>query len=359
MQESLQNSVCFPCSWEYFSSCTTKVINFLQKPIFPPLVLMIVVSGISSYSTLTFNLSLMSFSLFLYIVGVIWGLIISIWNGKKYAQWMYDQTGGNVDAIPSSRLSVILGCAALCVAFVCASQIGSSAAAKQWEDEWNSPVSYSEQWASDDFLPSENYLTSAPQIDSTADTKFIQPAWGVLVPAQTPWYGVWADPFGGLRTFEQDFSFATETLQSLEDGTQQITMVDSRDNSIRMVYTYQPKGTEMMSAYDSDGNYQTFYCRPDSPSQQFLPEEMWGLYMPISGNLYVGPDDGFLVDAYRFGDYLYNNLVQNNDGNYTFDQPAFTEIRTLTIRYENKSGSPIISVLDESGNVYAEFQKLQ
>lgn len=335
-----------------FQQMYNKQYGILAKTYLPPVILLILITGVSKYAVLTFRLSLVTVVMVANVIGILWELVVSIVNGKKYAYWLYQKTNGNAGAIPSSSRSVVIGCIVLALSVMISSWAGGALAANEWEEELEGGLSSSAQW--EDGLTEE---LPPESIGSTMGVEILQPVEGIIIPAQMPWYGPWADRFGSIKVYEQDLEFAEESMEVLEDGSYQITLRDSRDDTVYMVYDYLADGS-MMNAYDGAGNYLTPYFRPESPVGMSLPEKMWGMYRQLSGELYVGPEDCVIVDAYRFGTSTYSDVQQSEDEIYRFQYQRSMEASSMSIQYKEQQGIEYILVLDESGNPYAEFEKI-
>ena len=203
-----------------FQQLYHKSYSLFAKTYLPVLLLLAIDVGLSTYAGLTFDLTLLTVSLILNGIGLFWGLITAILNGKNYVHALYKQTDGNADAIPASPLSVVLGCVALAAAVGLSNWLGYSLAMAQWQDELQSIPAYSEQDAPQDEWNEDIFATGLAIIPNDY----------VVVPAETPWYGVWQDPVRGYRfTYEESLNYCSEQAQQLEDGSYHFPFIIYRE----------------------------------------------------------------------------------------------------------------------------------
>lgn len=100
----------FSIAFGPFQQLYHKSYSIFAKTYLPILLLVTINIGISAFLRLNFDSMLLTISLVLNGIGLFWGFGTAILNGKNYAHALYRQTGGNADTIPSSILSVVLGC---------------------------------------------------------------------------------------------------------------------------------------------------------------------------------------------------------------------------------------------------------
>ena len=328
-----------------FQQLYHKSYSLFAKTYLPVLLLLAIDAGLSAYAGLTFDPTLLTVSLILNAIGLFWGLITAIRNGKNYVHDLYEQTGGNADAIPASPLSVIFGCVALAAAVGLSNWLGYSLAMAQWQDELQNLPAYTEQDASQDEWDEEIFIASP----------VIMPNDYVVVPAETPWYGVWQDSVRGYRfTYEENLNYCSENAQELEDGNYQILLADNYDDSLYARYICLADGTTL-EEYDAAGTYLTSYSRPGAPEGPTLPQEWWGLYTLVSDFSGMVADT-LSVDAYQFGGYLYTEPEKLDEQTYHFFQNVAPDGWYITARYD--AAEQTVALLDEAGDVYALYQKV-
>lgn len=327
-----------------FQQLYHKSYSLFAKTYLPVMLLLAIDAGLSAYAGLTFDPTLLTISLALNGIGLFWGLGVAILNGKNYVHALYKQTDGNADAILASPLSVVLGCVALAATVGLSNWLGYSLAIAQWQDELQSIPAYSEQDASQDEWNEDIFGTDLA----------IMPNDYVVVPTETPWYGVWQDPVRGYRfTYEESLNYCSEQAQQLEDGSYQIRQTDDYDGSLFAQYVCSADGTTL-EEYDAAGTYLTRYSRPDVPDGASLPQDWWGIYTLVDDSSGLAADT-ISVDAYQFGGYLYTELEQLTDQTYKFFQSVAPDGWYETVRYDTAEQD--IELLDEMGAVYARYHR--
>ena len=335
----------FSMAFGPFQQLYHKSYSLFAKTYLPVMLLLAIDAGLSAYAGLTFDPTLLTISLALNGIGLFWGLGVAILNGKNYVHALYKQTDGNADAIPASPLSVVLGCVALAAAVGLSNWLGYSLAMAQWQDELQSIPAYSEQDAPQDEWNEDIFGTDLA----------IMPNDYVVVPTETPWYGVWQDSVRGYRfTYEENLNYCSENAQELEDGNYQILLADNYDDSLYARYICLADGTTL-EEYDAAGTYLTSYSRPGAPEGPTLPQEWWGLYTLVSDFSGMVADT-LSVDAYQFGGYLYTEPEKLDEQTYHFFQNVAPDGWYITARYD--AAEQTVALLDEAGDVYALYQKV-
>lgn len=208
-------------------------------------------------------------------------------------------------------------------------------------------------------VPATPLPTEAPA--STAAPAGDDGSW--LVTAREPWKGAWvSDDEYGLIIFENS-PYTTDLTESTEDGGYIIYRADSRDNTVYNVYEWAADGT-VLTEMDADRNVLRTYRRPtydEAPSP--LPEEYWGAYTLVErdpnlySNLY-GPDDNFIIDAYRLGNCPYEQLTENSDATWTATCMVPPEGFMPVFDFVEEEGELYFTIYNPDGTVQYRYQRV-
>lgn len=322
-----------------FQQLYHKSYSLFLKTYLPPIVFMVLLSGLSAYAGMTFDLTLMGVGTVLTLVGLIWGLVVAILNGKNYCRRLYEQTNGNPEAIPAAPLAVVIGVLALMAFSVVSNQVGVSFAQVQWPQEL--------QGGSEDYYFEETVQPEEPQEVLPQSNEPEEADGAMIVPGDTPWYGVWQNSAGELLVYER-YLPANEVVTPLEDGSYMIQLYSQWDGSLWMQMIFSGDGTTL-EEYDGEGNYLDLYTRPAEPPVEPLPEEWWGTYTDGIGT------DTVTVDGYRYGNAAYTQWTISEDGTCAITCAMVPDMWMVTVRFDEDAQT--LSLLGLDGQPYATYQK--
>ena len=346
----------------------------------PCCLLFVLAIGLLSYATIatpTPDLAMGASLLFL-LAAAVWIVAVSIWLSRHYAQELYKQVQGDADRIPASILPPILGGIALVALSVLAFVIGLAASSlHSAAPEPTIPQSaVSEPAPEEEPLPAEEAPaaeTPAPTeesapVEETAPAQ--EPADGALdlsgavptddecwiVTADEPWKGAWyCEAEYSLKIFESNSLYEQYEVEQTPDGGYRIACYDARDGSLTNSYELSADQSTL-TEFAMDGNLARTYRRPQfSEAYSPLPQDFWGVYTHVEGDSYLseqgGPQENFIVDAFRFGSFGYQETTDNGDGTYTFFLLMAPEGGYVTISAGNYEGAPAFALYDNTGNV--------
>lgn len=322
-----------------FQQLYHKSYSLFLKTYLPPIVFMVLLSGLSAYAGMTFNFTLMGVTSVLNIVGLIWGLVVAILNGKNYSRRLYEQTNGDSEAIPAAPLAVVLGVLALMAFSVVSNQAGISFAQVQWSQEL--------QGRSGDYYFEETVQPEEPQEVLPQSNEPEETGGAMIVPGDTPWYGAWQNSAGELLVYER-YLPANEVVTPLEDGSYMIQLYSQWDGSLWVQMIFSGDGT-ILEEYDGEGNYLDLYTRPTEPPVAPLPEEWWGIYTDDLGS------DTVTVDGYRYGNAAYTQWTMSEDGSCAITCAMVPDMWTVTVCFDEAART--LSLLDLDGQPYAIYHK--
>lgn len=319
--------------------------------------------------------ALLTLSAVLLLLIAVWFVALSIWLSRRYPQELYKQVNGDADRIPHNLLAPVLGGVALLALVVLALAIGLAAAAPAGTAA-DPAASASEPAATEvpaatpapaaTAPPAPTEAPAGPESESTApDLTNAVPAEGCwLAPADQPWQGVWYTEDGfTMRLLGNSIGNIQYQSEPTGDGGYRIACSDVRDGIVSQIYELSPDQTTL-TELDADGNFVNSYRRPTySEAYSPLPQEFWGFYTHVEGDSYLsqfaGPQENFVVDAFRFGDCLYQELTDNGDGTYTFYLLLAPEGGYLTVSLGTYEGAPALALYDEGGNVTDVYQRTE
>lgn len=324
-----------------FQQLYHKSYSLFLRTYLPPIVFMVLLSGFSVYASMTFNFTLMGVTGVLNIVGLIWGLVVAILNGKNYYRQLYQQTNGDLEAIPAAPLAVVLGVMALMVLSIISNQVGVSFAQVQWSQELQSGI--------EDYYFEETVQPQEPQEVLPQSNEPEETGGAMIVPSDTPWHGVWQNSAGELLVYER-YLPANEVVTPMGDGSYMIQLYSQWDGSLWVQMIFSGDGTTL-EEYDGEGNYLDLYNRPTEPPVAPLPQEWWGTYTQLP----EGSGDTLTVDGYRFGNAAYTQWTISEDGICAITCAMVPDMWTVTARLN--PGTQTLSLLDLDGQPYATYQK--
>lgn len=346
----------------------------------PCCLLFVLAIGLLSYAattTPTPDLAMGASLLFL-LAAAVWIVVVSIWLSRHYAQELYKQVQGDADRIPDSILPPILGGIALVALSVLAFVIGLAASLAFAPDAEpatpdstisepapvEEPLPAEEAPAAETPAPTEEPLPaeeSAPvqeSADSAPDLSGAVPAddecW--IVTADEPWKGAWyCEAEYSLKIFDANSQYEQYEVEQTPDGGYRIACYDARDGSFNNSYELSADQSTL-TEFDMNGNLARTYRRPQfSEAYSPLPQDFWGVYTHVEGDSYLseqgGPQENFVVDAFRFGNFGYQEVTDNGDGTYTFFLLMAPEGGYVTIGTGNYEGAPAFALYDNTGNV--------
>ena len=322
-----------------FQQLYHKSYSLFLKTYLPLIVFMVLLSGLFAYAGMTFDLTLMGVGTVLTLVGLIWGLVVAILNGKNYCRRLYEQTNGDPEAIPVAPLAVVLGALALMVFSIISNQVGVSFAQVQWSQELQS--------GSEDYYFEETLQPEEPQAVLSQSNEPEETGGAMIVPSDTPWYGVWQNSAGELLVYER-YLPANEVVTPMGDGSYMIQLYSQWDGSLWMQMIFSGDGTTL-EEYDGEGNYLELYTRPTEPPVAPLPEEWWGTYTDGIGI------DTVTVDGYRYGNASYTQWTISEDGSCAITCAMVPDMWTVTVRFDEDAQT--LSLLGLDGQPYATYQK--
>ena len=315
------------------------------------------------------TLSAIAFLLLLLIA--IWFIVISIWMSRYYPQELYKQVQGNADRIPANPLMPILGGIALVILAIAAVLIGCTLAPAAPHSLPEAPSSgYTEPLTEEEPSPVPTEVPTESPAPSESVPELPEEEMSCLVPVAEPWKGAWCSPDGSdLFVFESTV-YTVDTYQTNEDGSFTIYRADERDGTIYDVYTLSADETELTYA-DADGNILGTYYRPSyDMAPNPLPEECWGAYTMVedytisdynpNGFTQLGPQDLFIVDAFRLGNFPYQQLTDLGDGTwsaYFAIPPEGGEYRFDFSTETDGFYMSIYSAID--GSIYARYLRIE
>lgn len=319
------------------------------------------------------TLSAIAFLLLLLVA--IWFVVVSIWISRYYPQELYKQVQGDADKIPANIFSPILGGFVLVVLAVAAALIGYLLAPTGPSDSSSEASAYSTTEIVPEATPvpattaptEAPSMTSEPIADSTTDTSLEE--YYCLVPVAEPWKGAWCSPDGSeLFIFEAD-PYGVDTYMANDDGSTTIYRADERDGSVYEIYTFSADETEL-TKMDPDGNVLGTYYRPTyDMAPNPLPASCWGDYMLVQDNTVteynpfgslnqLGSSDNFIIDAFRFGSYPYEQLTDNGNGTWSAYFPIPPEGGFYTFGFVAEGEDMYMEIYDDAGNVRGRYQRL-
>lgn len=346
----------------------------------PCCLLLVLAIALLSYATIatpTPDLAMGASLLFL-LAAAVWIVAVSIWLSRHYAQELYKQVQGDADRIPASILPPILGSLALVALSVLAFVIGLAASLAFAPDvEPAAPDStISEPAPAEEPLPAEEAPapeTPAPTeesapveetapaqepADSAPDLSGAVPSddecW--IVTADEPWKGAWyCEAEYSLKIFDANSRYEQYEVEQTPDGGYRIACYDARNGSFNNSYELSADQSTL-TEFAMDGNLVKTYRRPQfSEAYSPLPQDFWGVYTHVEGSSYLseqgGPQENFIVDAFRFGSFGYQETTDNGDGTYTFFLLMAPEGGYVTIGTGNYEGAPAFALYDNTGNV--------
>lgn len=358
----------------FFQLLYHKSYRLFSRTYLPCCVAMVIDLGLLAYTLNAIpaagTLSAIAF-LFLLIIAI-WFVVVSIWMSRYYPQELYKQVQGDPDQIPANLLMPILGGIALVILAIAAVLIGyvlspsvpyvlpeasSSSYTESLPEEEPSPVPTE--------VPSE---ASTPSDSNPAPEQPVEET-SCLVPSAEPWKGAWCSPDGSELFIFEATVYTVDTYQTNEDGSITIYRADERDGTLYDIYTFSADETELTRA-DPAGNILGTYYRPSydiAPNP--LPEAYWGAYTMVEDNTIsdynpngftqLGPQDLFIIDAFRFGSFPYQELTDLGDGTwsaYFAIPPEGGEYRFGFTADGSDLYVSIYSTLD--GSVYARYQRI-
>lgn len=319
------------------------------------------------------TLSAIAFLLLLFVA--IWFVVVSIWISRYYPQELYKQVQGDVDKIPANIFLPILGGFALVVLAVAAALMGYLLAPTVPSDSNLNDPAYStiETVPEETPVPATPVPTASPSstpepvADSSADTPLEETS--CLVPAAEPWKGAWCTPDGSeLFIFEADV-YGVDTYVTNEDGSTTIYRADSRDGAVYEIYNFSADETEL-TEMDSEGNVLGTYCRPTyEMAPNPLPDSCWGSYMLIEDNTIteynpygslnqLGPSDNFIIDAFRFGSFPYQQLTDYGNGTWSAYFPIPPEGGFYNFGFVTEGEDLYMEIYDDAGSVLGRYQRI-
>lgn len=322
-----------------FQQLYHKSYSLFLKTYLPPMAFMVLLSGFSVYASMTFNFTLMGMTSVLNIVGLIWGLVAAIFNGKNYSRQLYQETNGDPEAIPAAPLAVVLGVLALMALSIISNQVGVSFAQVQLSQELQSGI--------EDYYFEETLQPEEPQAMLSQSNEPEETGGAMIVPNDTPWYGVWQNSAGELLVYER-YLPANEVVTPMGDGSSMIQLYSQWDGSLWMQMIFSGDGTTL-EEYDGEGNYVDLYTRPTEPPVAPLPEEWWGTYTDDLGS------DTVTVDGYRYGNAAYTQWTMSEDGACAITCAMVPDMWTVMVRFDSETQT--LSLLDLDGQPYAIYQK--
>ena len=340
----------------------------------PCCLLLVLAIGLLSYATIatpTPDLAMGASLLFL-LAAAVWIVAVSIWLSRHYAQELYKQVQGDADRIPASILPPILGSLALVALSVLAFVIGLAASLAFAPDvepaapdstisepaPVEEPLPAEEAPAAETPAPTEESAPAQEPADDVPDLSGAVPSddecW--IVTADEPWKGAWyCEAEYSLKIFDADSRYEQYEVEQTPDGGYRIACYDARDGSFNNSYELSADQSTL-TEFAMDGNLVKTYRRPQfSEAYSPLPQDFWGVYTHVEGSSYLseqgGPQENFIVDAFRFGSFGYQETTDNGDGTYTFFLLIAPEGCYVTISAGTYEGAPAFAMYDNTGNV--------
>lgn len=369
----------FTYFYGFFQLLYHKSYRLFSRTYLPCCLLLIVDIGLLAYALTVLPAAdtLAAFSFLFLLVLAIWFVVVSFWLSRYYAQELYKQVQGDADHIPTSILPPVLGGIALVALSVLAFVIGLAASSlHSAAPEPTIPQSTVTEPAPEEPLPAEEAPaaeTPAPTeesapVEETAPAQ--EPADGTLdlsgaVPsndecwittADEPWKGAWyCEAEYSVIIFESSSQYEQCEVEQTPDGGYRIACYDARDGSFNNSYELSADQSTL-TEFDMDGNLVKTYRRPQfSEAYSPLPQDFWGVYTHVEGDSYLseqgGPQENFVVDAFRFGSFGYQEVTDNGDGTYTFFLLMAPEGGYVTISAGTYEGASAFALYDNTGNV--------
>lgn len=331
--------------------------------------------GLMAYAATAPAETLFGFSAILFLIIAIWILAVSIWLSRYYPQELYKQVNGDADRIPSNFLAPILGSVALGVLLLLALIIGIAAGSLadttdttadpavsvSEPAEPEEPIATSEPVASatptEPPVPTDTQDTASPEVSTEASC---------LVPVREPWKGAWIASDGSqLMVFENAMA-AQDSAVTNEDGSVTIYRADPRDGVVYSVFTFSADETTL-TEQDTNGNLVETYVRPtyDMASTP-LPSFYWGAYTLVENNTITdynpfgdlaqfGPEEDFIIDAFRFGNAPYQRLVDYGDGTWSAYLVLPPESGEITFGFTTEGEDLYMEIYGLDGNIRGRY----
>lgn len=328
----------FTYFYGFFQLLYHKSYHLFCRTYLPCCIALIIDLGLLTYAltAVPTATTLSAFGFVLLLIIMIWFVVVSIWLSRYYPQELYKQVNGDADRIPSNILPPFLGGLALVVLAVAALFVGyllsPTGAADTANTTADSDSSYTESLPEEDgSLPAAEEPAESPApTDSTpapADPEPVEET-SCLVPVSEPWKGAWCNPDGsGLFIFDATV-YTVDTSQLNDDGSITIFRTDDRDGSLYYTYTLSADETELTQETPDGSIVGTFYRPSYDMAPNPLPDAYWGGYTMVEDNTItdfnpagdvneLGPTDDFIIDAFRFGSFSYEQLTDLGDGTWS------------------------------------------
>ena len=367
----------FTYFYGFFQLLYHKSYRQLRRTYLPCCLLLIVDIGLLAYALTVSPAAdtLAAFSFLFLLVLAIWFVVVSFWLSRYYAQELYKQVQGDADRIPASILPPVLGGIALVALAVVAVLVGLAASSlHSAAPEPTIPQSaVSEPAPEEEPLPAEEAPaaeTPAPAEESAPVEESVpaqEPAENNEAPAASndycwlvmenePWKGAWyCEAEYSLKIFDANSRYEQYEVEQTPDGGYRIACYDARNGSFNNSYELSAD-LSTLTEFAMDGNLVSTYRRPQfSEAYSPLPQDFWGVYTHVEGDSHAsslfGPQENFIVDAFRFGSFGYQETTDNGDGTYTFFLLIVPEGCYVTISAGTYEGAPAFAMYDNTGNV--------
>ncbi|PWM58696.1 MAG: hypothetical protein DBX91_09105 [Subdoligranulum variabile] len=335
--------------------------------------------GLLAYSSTAPNDILSGISAVFLLVIAIWIVVVSAWLSRYYPKELYKQVGGDADRIPNSILPPIIGgivllflaVASLFIGFLLA-PVGPSSTSPTESVATSEPAEEAppeESFLTKNPMPTEAPTAQSPVAstvqESIADVRSVEDC--CLVTEQEPWKGAWAYSDGSdTFIFENTMTFERDNVVTNADGSITIYRTDSRNGSIDSIFTLSPDQTTL-TKQDAEGNLVQTYVRPTyDMAATPLPTACWGSYTLVEDNTinelnpsglsnFYGPNQNFIIDAFRIGKAPYNQLVGYSDDIWSAYFIVPPEGGFSNFGFVTEGEDLYFEIYDDSGNVRGRY----
>ncbi len=371
----------FTYLYGFFQLLYHKSYGLFKRTYLPCCIALIIDFGLLSYSFTAVPTAdtLSTIAMFLLLPIAIWFVVVSIWVSRYYPQELYKQVGGNADRIPTSIFPPVLGGVVLLFLAIVALLVGYLLSpVDSSSNDLSEPVTSASEPAEEETLPEETLPAETPMPEETpaaqgsvartvqesiADVRPVEDC--CLVTENEPWKGAWAYSDGSdLFVFESPFGQDNAIVNA--DGSTTIYRADPRSGLVDSIFTFSADKTTL-TKQDADGNVVETYCRPtyDMASTP-LPSYYWGSYTLVENNTITdfnpygdlssfGPTDNFIIDAFRFGNDLYQRLVDYGDGTWSAYFLSAPEAGEGNFGFFTEGEDLYMEIYDASGNVRGRY----
>lgn len=367
----------FTYLYGFFQLLFHKSYQLFCRTYLPCCLVMIIDFGLLAYALTAVPSSglLSGIALLLLLIVAIWFVVVSIWMSRYYPQELYKQVQGDVDKIPKNIFAPILGGIVLVFLTLAAVFIGYLLSLAGPNDAAiNNPDSTVMDLPAEEPLPSAmpdptTSPTLAPDMASDPAPETSPEEMYCLVPASEPWKGAWCNEDGTEFFIFEGTVNTVDTYLTNEDGSITIYRADERDGSTYEIYNFSSDETEL-TLMDPDGNVLGTYYRPTyDMAPNPLPASYWGGYMLVEDNTIteynpfgdlnqLGSSDNFIIDAFRFGIFPYEQLTDHGNETWSAYFPIPPEGGFYTFGFVTEGEDMYMEIYDDAGNVRGRYQRM-